>query len=139
MKHPHPAPSVTSLPLSPQVESDHRVRKYMITMVIRTTCFVLMAVVQPYGWWTWLFAAAAIFLPYVAVVDANAGMDSVETKAESPLQQLESTAPEAPAAPETITIRESERTWIASSGDDGAAPSGDGSAPSDDAAEADER
>lgn len=108
MKHAHSTPAVTSLPQSPQVESDSRVRRYMVTMVIRTTCFVLMALVQPYGWWTWAFAAGAIFLPYIAVVDANAGSDSTTTKVESPLQQIEApaAAPVEPEAPTVITIHE---------------------------------
>ena len=42
----------------------------LITMAIRTACFVLMVVVD--GWLRWVFLAGAAFLPYVAVVLANA-------------------------------------------------------------------
>jgi len=90
-------PAVTSLPQSPREEGDHRVRRYAITMSIRIVCFALMALVQPYGWYTWVFALAAAVLPYIAVVFANAGSDSTETAVESPLQQIEAPAP-APAA-----------------------------------------
>lgn len=63
-------------------------------MGIRVSCFVLMAAVTPYGWYTWLFAAGAIFLPYVAVVVANVGLDT-SARAE-PVQRMLS-APVAPA------------------------------------------
>lgn len=92
-------PAVTSLPQSPREEGDHRVRRYAITMTIRIVCFALMALVQPYGWYTWVFAIAAAVLPYIAVVFANAGSDSTETAAESPLQEIEAPAP-APERPE---------------------------------------
>ena len=40
-------------------------------MGIRIACFILMVVITPYGWYTWVFGVAAIVLPYVAVVTAN--------------------------------------------------------------------
>ncbi|MEV7608791.1 DUF3099 domain-containing protein [Microbacterium sp. NPDC089320] len=106
-------PAVTSLPQSPKDEADHRVRRYALTMTIRIVCFALMMFVQPYGWYTWVFALAAAVLPYIAVVFANAGSDSTETTAESPVQQLEApaAAPTLPVehdpAPHVITIHES--------------------------------
>lgn len=114
MKNKGSVPAVTSLPQSPQAEADHRVRRYALTMTIRIVCFALMMFVQPYGWYTWVFAAAAAVLPYIAVVFANAGSDSNETGAESPVQQIEAprAAPsETPvrraADPQVFTIRES--------------------------------
>lgn len=95
MKHTHHAPSVTSLPQAPHDEASHRVRRYALTMGIRTVCFLLMAFVQPYGWWTWVFGIGAAVLPYIAVVFANAGSDSDEVLAESPQQQLDRPAPTA--------------------------------------------
>ena len=107
-------PAVTSLPQSPQAEADHRVRRYALTMTIRIVCFALMMFVQPYGWYTWIFAAAAAVLPYIAVVFANAGSDSTETIAESPVQQHEAPAPvisepveQESTAPDVFTIHES--------------------------------
>ena len=49
-----------------------REKRYLISMGIRTLCFVL-AVVFMGHWVMWLFLAASVFLPYVAVVIANAG------------------------------------------------------------------
>ncbi|MFD5225636.1 DUF3099 domain-containing protein [Microbacterium sp. NPDC058342] len=110
MKHSRRTPSVTSLPPSPQDEATHRVRRYALTMGIRTACFLLMALVQPIGWWTFVFAAGAIFLPYIAVVSANAGADSTPSVVESPQLELESPdaaadGPE-PTTPDVITIHE---------------------------------
>jgi hypothetical protein len=67
-------------------------------MGIRVACFVLMVVVQPYGWYTWIFGAGAIFLPYIAVVIANVGQEGNVPRAEDPERALPA-APEAPPAP----------------------------------------
>lgn len=114
MKNKGLVPAVTSLPQSPQAEADHRVRRYAITMSIRIACFALMMFVQPYGWYTWVFALAAAVLPYIAVVFANAGSDSTETTAESPVQQIDAPATVVPEntapmddGPQIYTIRES--------------------------------
>jgi endonuclease/exonuclease/phosphatase (EEP) superfamily protein YafD len=65
------AQSVTSLEVSPEVERRNRFIKYTVAMIIRVVCVVL-AVIVPLGWLTILFAAGAVFLPYFAVVIANA-------------------------------------------------------------------
>lgn len=104
-----PDAAVTSLPRAPRDEARGRVRHYVITMSIRMVCFVLMFVVQPMGWWTWAFGIAAAVLPYIAVVFANAGDDSVPTEPESPLIGLSSSAPvreQTSSAPPVITIAE---------------------------------
>jgi len=104
-----PDAAVTSLPRAPRDEARDRVRHYVITMSIRMVCFVLMFVVQPMGWWTWVFGIAAAVLPYIAVVFANAGDDSVPTGVESPRIQIEAgddAPPPAPSAPPVITISE---------------------------------
>lgn len=49
-----------------------RQRRYVISMTIRTLCF-LLAVVSMGHWFMWGFLAASLFLPYFAVVVANAG------------------------------------------------------------------
>ncbi|CAN5331865.1 hypothetical protein BH18ACT9_BH18ACT9_09110 [soil metagenome] len=51
---------------------DARQRRYIISMTIRTLCF-LLAVLSMGHWFMWVFLAASLFLPYVAVVLANAG------------------------------------------------------------------
>ena len=47
-----------------------RVRRYTITMAFRTVCF-LVAVIFARGWLEWTLFAAALFLPYIAVLLAN--------------------------------------------------------------------
>lgn len=69
--------------------------RYLITMGIRIVCFALMVLVTPYGWYTWIFAAGAIVLPYFAVIVANVGSDVRDTTAENPELAL----PAPPAAP----------------------------------------
>lgn len=64
------AQSVTSLEESPEVERRRRFIKYTAAMIIRFVCVILAVTVQ--GWMMWVFAAGAIFLPYFAVVIANA-------------------------------------------------------------------
>jgi hypothetical protein len=63
--------SVTSLEVSPEEERRSRFIKYTVAMIIRVVCIVL-AVSVPLGWLTLLFSLGAIFLPYFAVIIANA-------------------------------------------------------------------
>src|SRR3954454_16769148 len=49
-----------------------RQRRYLISMGIRTACFIL-AVVFVGHWEMWVFLVASLVLPYVAVVLANVG------------------------------------------------------------------
>ena len=49
-----------------------RQRRYAISMTLRTICFIAAVLVGP-GWLRWVLIAGAVFLPYVAVVVANAG------------------------------------------------------------------
>jgi hypothetical protein len=51
-------------------EQSARIRTYLITMGIRTVCF--FGAVVATGWLRWTMVAFAVFLPYVAVVFANA-------------------------------------------------------------------
>ena len=52
-----------------------RQRRYFISMMVRTACFIASVVLpSPYRWFT---LAGAIFLPYFAVVIANAGRETV--------------------------------------------------------------
>ena len=80
------AQSVTSIEVSPEEEPRSRFIKYTVAMIIRVVC-VILAVLVPLGWLTVLFASGAIFLPYFAVVIANAqGNNSASSKntAEAP-------------------------------------------------------
>ena len=62
--------SVTSVGQSPDEERRDRMKKYLISQVVRVVCIILAVFVQ--GWAMWIFFAGAIFLPYFAVVLANA-------------------------------------------------------------------
>jgi hypothetical protein len=53
-----------------------RTRRYIISMSIRTVCFPIAVFTE--GWVRWLFVAAAILLPYFAVIAANAGRERVD-------------------------------------------------------------
>lgn len=72
--------SVTSIGQSPEEERRDRMTKYLISQIIRVICIILAVFVQ--GWLMWVFFAGAIFLPYFAVVIANAqGQGKATTKA----------------------------------------------------------
>lgn len=58
------------MPETAHEERVRRMRNYAITMAIRTACFLALIWVR--GPWMLVFAAGAIFLPYFAVVIANA-------------------------------------------------------------------
>jgi Protein of unknown function (DUF3099) len=68
---------ITTAPESPEREMVHRQKRYMISMGIRTVCF-LAAIVVGSGWLRWVLVAAALLLPYVAVVMANSASPRVE-------------------------------------------------------------
>ena len=101
-------PSATSLPRAPRDDSDARFRKYTIMMAVRVACFVLMVVITPYGWYTWILAIGAVFLPYVAVVIANVGSAPPPAPAQSPELAIAAPTTEAPAAPRIEVFRISE-------------------------------
>ncbi|GAB3594254.1 hypothetical protein GCM10027446_17820 [Angustibacter peucedani] len=63
--------TITSAQASLDDDLGPRMRKYLVSMSVRTVCFVLAVVFE--GPLRWVFAAAAVVLPYVAVVVANAG------------------------------------------------------------------
>jgi len=74
-RHVHDVQSVTSAPEARTEDQARRLKQYLITMAIRTACFILLVVVD--AWYRWIFAAGAVFLPFVAVVAANAVMPRV--------------------------------------------------------------
>ncbi|WP_238439599.1 DUF3099 domain-containing protein [Microbacterium sp. JZ31] len=112
----HSAQSATSLPVAPADDAGARVRNYLLTMGIRIACLLLMVLVTPYGWYSFVFAAGAIFLPYFAVVGANAASARSAVGAVHPeAAAIEAAAPEAerqeerPTPPTVIRITESPR------------------------------
>ena len=68
-KEPEPV-RITSATRSRSDDIGARQRRYVISMAIRTVCF-LLAVLSMGHWFMWVFLAASLFLPYIAVVVAN--------------------------------------------------------------------
>ncbi len=72
---PRKEPEPVRITTAAQGHSDdigHRQRRYLISMLIRTVCFVL-AVVFMGTWLRWVFLGGSVFLPFVAVVIAYGG------------------------------------------------------------------
>ena len=70
--------SITSAAESQSADRLRREKRYAISMGIRTVCFVggVVLAMQPMPWAVlgWVMFAGALFLPYIAVVFANAGV-----------------------------------------------------------------
>ena len=62
---------ITSAVESRDADIASRQKKYLASMGLRTVCFV-GAIVVGGGWLRWVLVGAALVLPYVAVVMANA-------------------------------------------------------------------
>jgi arginine exporter protein ArgO len=67
---------ITTASAGAGVDISARQKRYVITMGIRTLCVMAIACLAithagP-GWLPWVFIGGAVFLPYVAVVMANA-------------------------------------------------------------------
>lgn len=73
--------------------SDRR-RAYLISMTIRVVCFVSAGLAH--GWLRWVFVAGAVFIPYFAVVVANAGRN---LRAAAPLPPVSRQEPALTASP----------------------------------------
>jgi len=69
-----PVYQITGARRSVREDVDYRARRYLVTMGIRTVCFVLAVATS--GWLRWSFMIAAIVVPYLAVVFANGGRES---------------------------------------------------------------
>ncbi|MDQ1666185.1 MAG: hypothetical protein QOH75_2216 [Actinomycetota bacterium] len=57
-----------------------RTRRYLVSMGVRTACFIGAVVAD--GWLRWVLIVAALILPYLSVVFANGGREKIE---EAPL------------------------------------------------------
>ena len=62
---------------------DSRTRRYLVSMGIRTVCFLLAVIAS--GWLRWVLIAAAVTLPYLSVVFANGGRERTVDLPESDL------------------------------------------------------
>ncbi|WUI03119.1 DUF3099 domain-containing protein [Spirillospora sp. NBC_00431] len=70
--------TVTDAPVPMSEDIGHRQRRYLMSMGVRTVCFVgavLAAVAGAPLWLVILLVVGALFLPYVAVVFANGGRE----------------------------------------------------------------
>lgn len=66
---------ITSAPKRLSTDLAARQRRYLFSMIIRTLCFLLaVALPSPYRWFA---LAGAMVLPYIAVVIANAGRETI--------------------------------------------------------------
>jgi hypothetical protein len=54
-----------------------RTRRYLISMGVRTVCFLFAVIAD--GWLQWVLLAAAVVLPYLSVVFANSGRERIES------------------------------------------------------------
>ena len=65
---------ITSAQDALSIEQRGRQRRYFISMMVRTACFIsTIFLPNPYRWFA---MGTAIVLPYIAVVIANAGRES---------------------------------------------------------------
>ncbi|MEW2359605.1 DUF3099 domain-containing protein [Spirillospora sp. NPDC029432] len=70
--------TVTNAPLPMSEDIRHRQRRYLVSMGIRTACFlgaVLAGVLGAPLWAVGLLIVGAVFLPYISVVIANGGRE----------------------------------------------------------------
>jgi len=73
---------ITTAAESRQVDIAQRQKRYLITMSIRTVCFVgaVIAAVNHVTWLWPILIVASLFLPYIAVVIANASNTKGQTE-----------------------------------------------------------
>lgn len=63
--------NISTAPISHAQDVRGRQTRYVISMLIRAACF--LGAIFASGALRWVLVAAALFLPYIAVVFANAG------------------------------------------------------------------
>ena len=76
-----PSVSITSARKGHSADLAGRERRYLISMGVRTICFVLAVVTT--GPVRWVFVAGALFLPYIAVVFANTAKQTAPVSSEA--------------------------------------------------------
>ncbi|CAN2238282.1 Protein of unknown function DUF3099 [actinobacterium SCGC AAA044-D11] len=70
--------SVSDVGQSLSKDQSSRAKRYFISMMVRTLCFILAVILpSPFRWFALL---GAVLLPYVAVVVANAGRESIRDR-----------------------------------------------------------
>jgi hypothetical protein len=74
--------SITNAPVALTQDQSKRLRKYTISMGIRTICFISSVFLpSPFRWFA---IVGAVTLPYISVVVANAGRETIFRKSEAP-------------------------------------------------------
>jgi Flp pilus assembly protein TadB len=69
--------SITNAQEGLTIDQSTRQRRYFISMMVRTACFILTVLLpSPYRWFA---LAGATFLPYIAVIFANAGRETIKS------------------------------------------------------------
>ena len=73
---------ITTAPVGQRQHQQQQIGRYLFSMGIRTGCFILAIFAATSGvtwlmWLAWVFVVAAVVLPYVAVLVANAGRETV--------------------------------------------------------------
>jgi hypothetical protein len=65
---------ITDAPVNLSQDVADRQRRYLFSMAIRTLCFVGAVISYTNGlhWFAWVLIAGSFFLPFIAVVIANA-------------------------------------------------------------------
>ncbi|WP_030167733.1 DUF3099 domain-containing protein [Spirillospora albida] len=79
--------TVTDAPLPMSEDIGHRQRRYLVSMGIRTVCFVAAVLTAAAGAPTWcvgLLVVGALFLPYISVVVANGGREPTASASFTP-------------------------------------------------------
>jgi Protein of unknown function (DUF3099) len=71
-----PVYQITSARPGVRDDVDSRTRRYLISMGVRTACF--LGAVFTGGWLRWVLIVGALVLPYLSVVFANGGRERVE-------------------------------------------------------------
>ncbi|WP_067827338.1 DUF3099 domain-containing protein [Actinomadura kijaniata] len=74
--------TVTDAPLPLSQDIGHRQRRYLLSMSIRTVCFVGAVAAAMLGaplWAVGLLVVGALFLPYISVIFANGGREPQPT------------------------------------------------------------
>jgi len=73
--------SITTAPIPLSADQGKRQKKYVLSMSIRTFCFILSIFLpNPYRWFTMV---GAVTLPYISVVIANAGRETINRNMET--------------------------------------------------------
>jgi Protein of unknown function (DUF3099) len=80
-----------------------RTRKYLISMGIRTVCFVGAVIAPPPA--RWFLIVGALVLPWVAVVVANSGRTPSDTAPPVTVHQVTRTALNGPSNPDLTEPR----------------------------------